>query len=481
MRAIREQPKTGGERHVRLLNPGFLLAAIVLLASLPAAAVEVVFETDVFGALVTVTTLGLSPMTSYAFSQSSQDRWACTMDLEPGKVYAVKVTHEGRTASGSDYIRPDREKQKMLYLFNHEKEVPPKGPKKPPKDGAPRSTGGDSWAPVKVILMLTIACVGAVAFVVWFLRRPTSYVYSVSNTNLSPPDDWPSEITWTYRHLVPLGKIASGGLATVYLVQDARYGGAYFALKVLHEQFCRRDEVDLKARFLDEPTIMQHLAGTGYVPLIYDRSRSSFLRPWFEMEYLDGMQPMRRMVGGKAHYRMETAWLLPVMLNVTHAIRKIHNCGVVHRDLSPENIMLSFNETVNVKIIDFGGAKYRRKTFSRDDFFHNVTIPGQQIGKVHYTAPELWREGIQAADFRSDAYSVAVIFWEMTTGEPPFAGNAAGQVRQDQVRKAASPTVLRKRGVPSDVAEILAAMLSPDRNARPGLDALEGSLMRYAV
>ena len=294
--------------------------------------------------------------------------------------------------------------------------------------------GGASWAPIAVFLLLLFLGVGAAAFAVWFSRRPITSTYTVSNVNLTRPEDWPNEITWTYQYLVPIGKIASGGLATVYLIQDKRYGGAYLALKLLHEQFCLDDEVDLKLRFLDEPAIMQHLAGTGYVPAIFDKSESNFSRPWFELEYLDEMLPMRRMVGGKAHNRIETAWLLPVMLNVTRAVRAIHHCGVVHRDLSPENIMLSFSGTANVKIIDFGGAKYRRKTFSRDDFFHNVTIPGQQIGKVHYTAPELWRDGIQTADFRSDGYSIAVSFWEMTTGQPPFAGDVAGQVRQFQAK-----------------------------------------------
>lgn len=490
MRATRAQPKPRGKRQARLLSPGLLLVAIVLLESLPAAAVEVVFVTDERDALVSVESRGVAPITSYASTQVSGGRWSCTMDLAEGQTYGVVVTSRGRTASGSSIIVPFAGMQEMEYLFHHEARVSPVtragSPGTPAHvesvpSAAERAPGGSSWGPVAVVLLLVLVGGAAVAFAVWFSRRPTTYVYSVSNTNLSPPEDWPNEITWTYRHLVPVGKIASGGLATVYLVQDSRYGGAYLALKLLHEQFCRDDEVDLKARFLDEPTIMQHLAGTGYVPLIYDRSRSSFPRPWFELEYLDGMQPMRRMVGGKAHYRMETAWLLPVMLNVTRAIRAIHNCGVVHRDLSPENIMLSFNGAANVRIIDFGGAKYRRKTFSRDDFFHNVTVPGQQIGKVHYTAPELWRDGIQAADFRSDGYSVAVSFWEMTTGEPPFAGDIAGQVRQFQAKGAASPVVLCKRGVPTDVAEVLAAMLAPDRNARPGLEVLEGSLMRYAV
>lgn len=448
--------------------------------------VWVTFVTDEQGAIVFAETRGRPPRFARATRSFAGEQWSCQLALEIGRPYRIRVLVDERRATGPATIVPYEGIDALKYSFHAgarriggEEGADERQREQwtPPEDI--QSFDAQFYAALAAIVFLLLAVVGAVVLIVWFSRKPSSLVYTVCANQLAPPDDWPHELTWTHRNMIPVGKIASGGLACVYLVQDARYGGAYMALKLLHEQFCSDSEVDLKARFLDEPAIMGHLAKTGYVPLVYGRSKAAFSRPWFTMDYLDGMFPMRRMVGGRGHYRIDPSLLLPMMLEITKAIRAIHAHGVVHRDLSPENLMIGVNGNLRVKVIDFGGAKFRNRVFAKEDFFHGVTPPGVQMGKIHYTAPEIWRDGIHAADDTSDGYSVAAMFWEMATGRTPYSGGIAGEIRQNQARGTLPVADLYKSGVPKAVAELLCTMLMPEQYYRASLYVLEAELAPY--
>jgi tRNA A-37 threonylcarbamoyl transferase component Bud32 len=469
------------------------LLAFLLLAGMgwlsPLLGTEVVFVTDERDALVSASARGEPAHVMYATEPASGGKWKCRMPLTDGKAYVIEVTSGGLRASGNVSIVPYAEMPELNYLFSLNQRQ--NGYVSRKVDAGTVSTlrelgeaGGEegndfSW--ILLVLVLGLAMLLSLSFIIWFARRVSPNLYEVGITAIPPPDEWPLEIRESFPYLTPVGKLASGGLASVYLVQDARYGGSYLALKVLHEQFCKDGDIDLKARFLDEPTIMRHLSVTGYVPQVYGCCNARFVRPWFEMEYLDGMVSLRQVVGRKAQQPLDKSWAIPVIFVVTRAMRSIHAVGAIHRDLSPENVMLSLNGGIQIKIIDFGGAKFRGRTFSRNDFFHSITIPGQQMGKIHYTAPELWKEGIQAADFRSDGYSIAVMFWEIVMGQPPFAGKIAGQIRQNQAHGRFSPAALTREGVPVNVASLICAMLSPERDRRPSMEMLEAGLSEHVV
>ncbi len=206
-----------------------------------------------------------------------------------------------------------------------------------------------------------------------------------------------------YRVIRTLGQ---GGMATVYLAQD-RNTGLEVAVKVMHDdladdpEFVRRFATEARAAAsLDHPNIVKVLDYGSFEGVRY-----------IVQEYVEGTtlkDIIRR--NGPIDYRLATPLLIQIGLALEHA----HRREVIHRDIKPQNIMIT--KDMVAKVTDFGIA--------RASSTNTITLTGGVVmGSVHYFSPEQARGGKVTA--RSDLYSLGIVFYEMLTGRLPFDGESS--------------------------------------------------------
>ena len=152
---------------------------------------------------------------------------------------------------------------------------------------------------------------------------------------------------------------------------------------------------------------------------------------------------------------------------VTHALEHLHKRGFVHRDIKPSNILVTREGTV--KLTDMGLARAVDESLKS-----NITREGTTVGTVDYMAPEQARDS-QAADIRSDIYSLGCTWYQMLTGEPPFpTGSVTNKLYAHISKPRPDPRALN-RSVPEEVVVILHRMMArkpADRYQTPA-DMLE--------
>ena len=206
-----------------------------------------------------------------------------------------------------------------------------------------------------------------------------------------------------YRIVRMLGQ---GGMATVYLA-DARSTGLQVALKIMHDalahdpEFVRRFATEARAAAsLDHPNIVRVLDYGSYDGIRY-----------IVQEYVEGTtlkDIIRR--NGPIDYRLATPLLIQIGLALEHA----HRREVIHRDIKPQNIMIT--KDMVAKVTDFGIA--------RASSTNTITLTGGVImGSVHYFSPEQARGGQETA--RTDLFSLGIVFYEMLTARLPFDGESS--------------------------------------------------------
>jgi tRNA A-37 threonylcarbamoyl transferase component Bud32 len=230
-------------------------------------------------------------------------------------------------------------------------------------------------------------------------------------------------------------ELGQGGMATVYLAHDLRHERDV-AVKVLRE--------DLAAslgggRFLREIKIAAQLQHPHILPLLDSGEADGFL--FFVMPYVKG-QSLRERLAREGELPVHEA--VRLLIEVVDALVEAHAHGVVHRDIKPDNVMLSGRHAL---VTDFGVAKAVSEATGRNA----VTTAGVALGTPTYMSPE------QAAadphvDHRSDIYSVGVMGYEMLCGRPPFTGATPQQVLAAHVTEAPEP-VARRRPAISPVLE----------------------------
>ncbi len=197
-----------------------------------------------------------------------------------------------------------------------------------------------------------------------------------------------------------------GSFATVYVARNLENNHIY-AVKVMHLELSNDDE--LLARFQREAHILLNLSDPHIVRIVdYGNDNNVY---YIVMDYIDGQNLKYHMI--------KDGPMDPLRgLNYTHQIAEgldiAHKQGVVHRDIKPQNILIS--STDKVKITDFGLARGRETvTLTQSNVF---------MGTAYYISPEQAESG-RSADTRSDLYSVATVLFEMLTGHPPFEGDTA--------------------------------------------------------
>ena len=196
--------------------------------------------------------------------------------------------------------------------------------------------------------------------------------------------------------------IGRGGMGEVWRARQLSLGREV-ALKMLAAQLA--GEPDFVRRFEKEATALAALSHP-HIVAIYDRGSSSGVY-YLVMELVTGPSLREKMAGGA----LPAAEALGICAQILLAMDYAHARGIVHRDLKPENILLGTGE--GCKVADFGLAA----VLGGDSLFQ-VTKPKVAMGTLSYMAPEQRRDA-HAVDGRADLYSVAVVLYELLTGELP--------------------------------------------------------------
>ena len=260
------------------------------------------------------------------------------------------------------------------------------------------------------------------------------------------------------RYLV-LDLVARGGMATVYHAHDRRLDRAV-ALKVLHTHL--GGDAAFAARFDREARAAARLSHANVVA-VFDQGQDGDLH-YLTMEYLPGRTLRQVLVERGALTPKET---YRVMEPVLDALAAAHRAGIVHRDVKPENVILT--DDGRVKVADFGLA--RAATSS------NAT-QGVLLGTVAYLAPELVVSG--AADARSDVYSAGIMLFEMLTGRQPFVGEVPAQVAYRHVHEDVPAPSAVAPNVPVALDGVVRAATVRDIERRPADAAALLAILRGA-
>ena len=231
---------------------------------------------------------------------------------------------------------------------------------------------------------------------------------------LVPPVEPPYAVVGRYA---VFGEIASGGMAAVHLGRLLGAGGfsRTVAIKRLHAQFAR--DAEFSAMFMDEARVasrIQHLNVVQTLDVVPIEKEILLV-----MEYVHGV-PLAALLGaarraGKRLHPRLVAGIMAGVLEGLHAAHEVRNevgapLGVVHRDVSPQNVLLGLDGAP--RVIDFGVAKAMGKM--------HATREGQLKGKLAYMSPEQVR-GVEVTRV-SDLFSAAIVLWEALTFERLFTG-----------------------------------------------------------
>jgi eukaryotic-like serine/threonine-protein kinase len=243
--------------------------------------------------------------------------------------------------------------------------------------------------------------------------------------------------------------IARGGMASVYLATDTRLERRV-AVKVIHPHLA--DDPALAARFEHEARAAARLSHPDVVS-VYDQGTDG-AHAFLVMEYVPGAT-LRDVLRDRGRLELEEAFA--VMDHVLAALAAAHEAGLVHRDVKPENVLLTADG--RVKVADFGLARAVAGT--------TVTTNGSVLmGTAAYLPPEQVEHGI--SDARTDVYSAGVMLFELLTGAPPFkAENTYALLRRHVEEDIPAPSS-RSRGIPAEVDELVLAATARDPNRRLG-------------
>ena len=240
-----------------------------------------------------------------------------------------------------------------------------------------------------------------------------------------------------------LEKIGTGGMAEVFKGKDHKLN-RYVAVKVLKEEF--RDNDGFVKKFKEEAQAAAGLAHPNIVN-VYDVGDENGIY-YIVMELVEGIT-LKNYIERKGRLTIKEA--TSIAIQVSAGLEVAHNNHIVHRDIKPQNIIIS--REGKVKVTDFGIAK---ATTSK-------TTTSSAMGSVHYASPEQARGGY--VDHRSDIYSLGIVMYEMVTGRVPFDGETAVTVAVKHLQEQMVPPSKYCPEIPYSLEQIIKKCTekSPDR------------------
>ncbi|MBI3457588.1 MAG: protein kinase [Candidatus Rokubacteria bacterium] len=270
-----------------------------------------------------------------------------------------------------------------------------------------------------------------------------------------------------YRILSCLG---SGGMGTVFLAEQIRVGNRKVALKVLHRRFSEDEE--FMGRFENEAASTGRINHPNVIT-IYESKRASDGSLYIAMELVEGESLTERLRKGG---RLPLNEAVEITSQCCKALQAAHRVGIVHRDIKPDNIMLTRDSdgALLVKILDFGIAKLK------DSSGHTVT--GSVLGTPAYMSYEQ-ASGLSSEklDGRSDIYSLGVVAYTMLVGHPPFRADTPVGYITKHLTAAPPPLRAERADLSAAVEAAVMRALEKDRDRRYQTAAEFAAALREAV
>lgn len=246
-------------------------------------------------------------------------------------------------------------------------------------------------------------------------------------------------------------QLGAGGMATVFLAHDLKHGRDV-AIKVLKPELAQSLTGE---RFLREISVTARLNHPHILPLLDSGATGDGGFLYYVMPVATGESLREHLARGGA---MDVAESIRCAIEVTEALVSAHAMGVVHRDVKPDNVLLSGGHAL---VVDFGIAKAVGD--ARDA--PTLTMDGVSIGTPVYMAPEQ-AAGARDVDHRADLYAVGAMLWEMCAGAPPFVGTIQ-QIVAQKLFKPAPSLAPHCRAAPPALVKLVARCLAIEPNERP--------------
>jgi len=237
-------------------------------------------------------------------------------------------------------------------------------------------------------------------------------------------------------------RIAHGGMATVYQATDTRLDREV-ALKVMHAELAR-DE-DFVRRFVGEAKSVARLSHQNVVAVFDQGADGPFL--YLAMEYVPG-RTLKGLLRDSGRFSPATA--LEIMTAVLDGLASAHASGIVHRDVKPENVLVTGDG--RVKVADFG--------LSRAQSAAGHTRSGLLIGTVAYVPPE--QVTGESTGPRGDVYSAGVMLFELVTGRLPFTGDTPLSIAYQHVNQDVPAPSALVPGIPAGIDQLVLTATSRD-------------------
>ncbi len=242
-------------------------------------------------------------------------------------------------------------------------------------------------------------------------------------------------------------KIGSGGMADVYCAYDSAEDRVV-AVKVLKQEYC--DDPQYLRRFTREAQAMLALSHENIVSL-YDVGNDDDLH-YIVIEYVNGCT-LRDYIKRNGALKPHVA--VRIICAVLEGLKHAHENGLIHRDVKPQNVMISTDK--KVKLMDFGIAKFADNSTRTYD-------GAEALGSVYYLSPEQAKG--EDVDAQADIYSTGIMLYEMLVGEPPFTGDTPVQIALKHINDALiSPNAVNPH-IPVAISDVVVRATAKDKALR---------------
>jgi serine/threonine protein kinase len=246
-----------------------------------------------------------------------------------------------------------------------------------------------------------------------------------------------------------LEKIAEGGMGTVYKARD-KSSGDFVAIKIVPAQVAKNPV--LMKRFEQEYNVAHSLDHPNIVRALY--FGYSGPSPYIVMEYVEGESLGQRIERDGKIPEIEA---IKIIAQIAQALHKAHKLGVVHRDVKPDNVLVTADGTA--KLADLGLVKELETDL-------NLTRTGRGLGTPHFMAPEQFRNA-KNADARCDIYSLGATLYMMVTGELPFKSTGPLDAWMKKINNELLPARKLVPTISERVDWALRRAMSVDKDQRP--------------
>jgi eukaryotic-like serine/threonine-protein kinase len=243
-----------------------------------------------------------------------------------------------------------------------------------------------------------------------------------------------------------LEKIGEGGMAEVYKARCHKLN-RFDAVKILKKEFSFNEE--LVEKFKREATAVANLSDNNIINIFDVGSQDNV--HYIVMEYVKG-KTLKQIIRDNVRLNYEKA--LDISIQIARALDCAHRSNIIHRDVKPQNILVT--EEGVVKVTDFGIAKAPTSV--------TITNTNKVMGSAHYFSPEQAKGNI--VDFRTDIYSLGIVLYEMATGRVPYDADSPVSVALKHIQEPVVPPRQINSAVPESLNRLILKAIEKDPNMR---------------